>query len=506
MELGVLVRALGVGPVDYHSVVGGHIGVAVAGIHQIQIARLIVVVVGDGVKLAQRAVDQGVVLVGHQTIHQQLHIAGVNDLQLAAVDVELGVRTHLSGHAGHVFGNAVLHSGIVGVVVRHAADGEFAAFHRGVILGRRIIHRKDRLHQLLVQVAGIDSHVVLMEQIVQTHRKVVGGHKGSVVVGELEPDGDLFAVHFGGQDAVDVAVIGHAVVAFLVVIPLQMPGTGLLAIVVGEGQVRGQVQRLSQRSANRFLQRLIHLVGQLDVEAGGGQAVIGRADLVTGAVHHAVIAIAAGVDGDVGGGDGDGADRVRHGGTIEILRLSRHAVGVHGVQGRFVVGVQAVVALAAVGVICSIGAGFGLRVGQLNGVGQLDRREVGHRNIDLPHKAFVGLAILTLLVVVQNELIGPIGPIAFGPKAVGAGHIGISIGGINEFFLIQLLPADSQRQRIQAVDKVEIVILTITNHVLHRRSFVQQIVNILLDLVKGNGLAVGKISHEGRSVWICVHL
>ena len=224
------------------------------------------------------------------------------------------------------------------------------------------------------------------------------------------------------------------------------------------------------------------------------------------AVHignHAVIAIAAGVDGDVGGGDGDGADRVRHGGTIEILRLSRHAVGVHGVQGRFVVGVQAVVALATVGVICSIGAGFGLRVGQLNGVGQLDRREVGHRNIDLPHKAFVGLAILTLLVVVQNELIGPI---AFGPKAVGAGHIGISIGGINEFFLIQLLPADSQRQRIQAVDKVEIVILTITNHVLHRRSFVQQIVNILLDLVKGNVLAVGKISHEGRSVWICVHL
>ena len=214
------------------------------------------------------------------------------------------------------------------------------------------------------------------------------------------------------------------------------------------------------------------------------------------AVHignHAVIAIAAGVDGDAGGGDGDGADRVRHGGTIEILRLSRHAVGVHGVQGRFVVGVQAVVALAAVGVICSIGAGFGLRVGQLNGVGQLDRREVGHRNIDLPHKAFVGLAILTLLVVVQDKLIGPIA----GPKAVGAGHIGISIGGINEFFLIQLLPADSQRQRIQAVDKVEIVILTITNHVLHRRSFVQQIVNILLDLVKGNVLAVGKISHEG---------
>ena len=274
-----------------------------------------------------------------------------------------------------------------------------------------------------------------------------------------------------------------------------MPGTGVaLAVVVGEGQVLGQVQRLIQRSANRFLQRLIHLVGQLDVEAGGGQAVIGRADLVTGAVHHAVIAIAAGVDGDVGGGDGDGADRVRHGGTIEILRLSRHAVGVHGVQGRFVVGVQAVVALAAVGVICSIGAGFGLRVGQLNGVGQLDRREVGHRDIDLPHKAFVGLAILTLLVVVQNKLIGPI---AFGPKAVGAGHIGISIGGINEFFLIQLLPADSQRQRIQAVDKVEIVILTITNHVLHRRSFVQQIVNILLDLVKGNVLAVGKISHEG---------
>src|SRR5699024_9225273 len=117
----------------------------------------------------------------------------------------------------------------------------------------------------------------------------------------LEPDGDLFAVHFGGQDTVDVTVIGHAVVALLLVIPLQMPGTGLLAIVVGEGQVRGQVQRLIQRSANRFLQRLIHLVGQLDVEAGGGQArTSGRLYLV--AVHignHAVIAIAAGVDGDV---------------------------------------------------------------------------------------------------------------------------------------------------------------------------------------------------------------
>ena len=88
-----------------------------------------------------------------------------------------------------------------------------------------------------------------------------------------------------------------------------MPGTGLLAVVVGEGQVLGQVQRLIQRSANRFLQRLIHLVGQLDVEAGGGQArTSGRLYLV--AVHignHAVIAIAAGVDGDAGGGDGDGA-------------------------------------------------------------------------------------------------------------------------------------------------------------------------------------------------------
>ena len=286
-----------------------------------------------------------------------------------------------------------------------------------------------------------------------------------------------------------------------------MPGTGVaLAVVVGEGQVLGQVHdNVALVIYDLILIRglsnepIVYFRRQLDVEAGGGQArTSGRLYLV--AVHignHAVIAIAAGVDGDVGGGDGDGADRVRHGGTIEILRLSRHAVGVHGVQGRFVVGVQAVVALAAVGVICSIGAGFGLRVGQLNGVGQLDRREVGHRDIDLPHKAFVGLAILTLLVVVQNELIGPIGPIAFGPKAVGAGHIGISIGGINEFFLIQLLPADSQRQRIQAVDKVEIVILTITNHVLHRRSFVQQIVNILLDLVKGNVLAVGKISHEG---------
>ena len=205
----------------------------------------------------------------------------------------------------------------MGVVVRHAADGEFAAFHRGVILGRRIIHRKDRLHQLLVQVAGIDSHVVHMEQIVQTHRKVVGGHKGSVVVGELEPDGDLFAVHFGGQDAVDVAVIGHAVVAFLVVIPLQMPGTGVaLAVVVGEGQVLGQVHdNVALVIYDLILFRglsnepIVYFRRQLDVEAGGGQArTSGRLYLV--AVHignHAVIAIAAGVDGDVGGGDGDGA-------------------------------------------------------------------------------------------------------------------------------------------------------------------------------------------------------
>ena len=254
-----------------------------------------VVVVGDGVKLVQRAVDQGVVLVGHQTIHQQLHIVGVNDLQLAAVDVELGVLAHLSGHAGHIGGSFGHHVGGVSTVVRHAADGELAAFHRGIILvGGSIVYSNDRLDQLLVQIAGIDGHVVHMEQLVQVHRKVIGGHKVSFAVGELEPDGDLFAVHFGGQDAVDVAVIGHAVVALLLVIPLQMPGTGLLAIVVGEGQVLGQVQRLIQRSANRFLQRLIHLVGQLDVEAGGGQAVIGRADLVTGAVHHAVIAIAAG--------------------------------------------------------------------------------------------------------------------------------------------------------------------------------------------------------------------
>ena len=334
-----------------------------------------------------------------------------------------------------------------------------------------------------------------MEQIVQTHRKVVGGHKGFVVVGELEPDGDLFAVHFGGQDAVDVAVIGHAVVAFLVVIPLQMPSTGVaLAVVVGEGQVLGQVHdNVALVIYDLILFRglsnepIVYFRRQLDVEAGGGQARTSRR-LYLVAVHignHAVIAIAAGVDGDVGGGDGDGADRVRHGGTIEILRLSRHAVGVHGVQGRFVVGVQAVVALAAVGVICSIGAGFGLRVGQLNGVGQLDLFPYLDRNIDLPHKAFVGLAILTLLVVVQDKLIGSI---AIGAKAVGAGHIGISIGGINEFFLIQLLPADSQRQRIQAVDKIKVIfsstISARTDFVNNLCSFVYQIYHLIGDILE----------------------
>ena len=333
LELAVPIRSIGVGPVEGDLPVGGDIGVAVAGVHQVQVAQLRTVVLGDGVESIHRAVVQGIALVGDDAVHQQMHSIRISDLQPALIDVESGVCGDMGGDAVHLIGGGLIdHRGGGGVEIGHAPDGQRTGSHRRAVLLRVCAYRKLGLDPLLLQISGIDGHVILPEHAVHLDSKVVTDHEGIrvVLIGELEADGDLAIGGLSGQDAVDVAVIGHAGVAGIVVVPLQLPDPLFSAEVVSKGQIFGQVHHLLSIFIGDniggicvFDQPRIQITGQGDVEAWHGQSVVGGADLVSAAVDHALIAAAAGVDGDIGGLD---HDLPGVGGTVAVPVIGPHGV------------------------------------------------------------------------------------------------------------------------------------------------------------------------------------
>ena len=101
-----------------------------------------------------------------------------------------------------------------------------------------------------------------------------------------------------------------------------------------------------------------------------------------------------------------GLNGVGHGWPAEVLRLAGPAVAVHRVQGRAVVGVKAVVVLAAVRIVLAVSPLGSLGIRQLHGVGQLNRGKVGDGDVDLPHKALVGRTVLAFGVVFEHKVIG----------------------------------------------------------------------------------------------------
>ena len=132
--------------------------------------------------------------VGDDAVHQQMHSIRISDLQPALVDIESGVCGDMGGDAVHLIGGGLIdHRGGGGVEISHAPDGQRTGSHRRAVLLRVCAYRKLGLDPLLLQISGIDGHVLLPEHAVHLDSKVVTGHEGIrvVLIGELEADGDL---------------------------------------------------------------------------------------------------------------------------------------------------------------------------------------------------------------------------------------------------------------------------------------------------------------------------
>ena len=169
--------------------------------------------------------------------------------------------------------------------------------------------------------------------------KVVTGHK-FVPAGKLETDRNFSARCLSGQNTINVLAVGHAGIPGLVVVPLQLPSALLTAEVISKGQVLGQIDHLltlvidhNVCGSGALQQPVIHVLRQSNIEPRLRQAIRGFAYFVSAAVDHTVIAIAAGVDGNVGRADGDGAGRHR---SIAVL-------GPYSVQSRILLHLDLVI-------------------------------------------------------------------------------------------------------------------------------------------------------------------
>ena len=189
-------------------------------------------------------------------------------------------------------------------------------------------------------------------------------------------------------------------------------------------------------------------------------------------------------------------DSIADGGLGEVLRHTLVAVGIHRVQRGAEVGQQGGKMLAAVSVKLTVGTVSSLRISQLHGVGQLHGSKVAHGDVDLPHEALVGLAVLAVGVIAKDKVI-----IIAAAKAIDAGHIVVIKLRINQFRLIQLYTTHGQGQSVNVIDKVEIIgvsviVCAIADHVHDLGAGREQIVDVVLDIVEVDCLSTGQIVHE----------
>ena len=158
-------------------------------------------------------------------------------------------------------------------------------------------------------------------------------------------------------------------------------------------------------------------------------------------------------------------NRIGNRGLGEFLLLHRRTGAVFGVQNGALIGEQGLVGrniLFALQILRAVSAGIGFRGGQLDGIGQLDRRELGDILIDGPDKLVLGRIIVHLEAIVAIAQSTGI--------VTKVGHVAVRLG-------FQLRAADGQ-----ALDTIKVKLLT--DGVGHGGTGTDSVENVLGDCVK----------------------
>ncbi len=170
----------------------------------------------------------------------------------------------------------------------------------------------------------------------------------------------------------------------------------------------------------------------------------------------------------------------------EVQRIERRTGAVDGVQNGALIGEQCLVGrniLFALQILRAVGTGIGFGLGQLDGIGQLNRCKIGNIFVDGPDESIRSRIVQHLeTAVIFTQIFGIISEI---------GHVAVCLG-------FQLRAADSQLQR--AGNKIE----RIAHLVLHRGTGADGVEDVVLDLVEVNRLSTSQVAHEVRTPMIVV--
>ena len=183
-------------------------------------------------------------------------------------------------------------------------------------------------------------------------------------------------------------------------------------------------------------------------------------------------------------------NRVGHGRFRKFLRFTRLVITVNRIQGSRFVGQQSVIAFAAVLIILPIGTNFRLGIRQFNRVGQLNRGKLAYGNVHGPSELFLCASRGIRGLIGQN--VG-IYTIVSGTKTV---LIFANFCSRKCFF------SHCHCQRGSFVDKFEVVVIAVANHINNFGAGIQQIVNVVLDFFESHFAIASfrlQVIHECRS-------
>ena len=193
LEVAIGVCVFGQLPVDVQSLVGGYIGVAVVGIHQIQVL-VVHLRIGIGQTLVRQIVIQHVI--GQQVVGKQGNMA-VGNRYITAVDIVAGVSVRNSDDIGiHIADSAGIcnhicgHRGGGGIL---ATDGELA-----------FLQNQAGHHSLLIVVIYVDPLIAVLDLDDNVlYRTTVQGH-GIVLIERIVRDLEIII-----RDDIAVAVLDY---------------------------------------------------------------------------------------------------------------------------------------------------------------------------------------------------------------------------------------------------------------------------------------------------------
>ena len=311
IEGAALLGVPGDGPVDGDGVsaLHRHIGVAVGAIHQIQIHEVVLRILEFSLDCVFGGFYQRLRSC-RQLVCQQMNFCIVPDRDGAFVDVVSHVigcdsrdlikllRFFSYNCAGRIF---ALHAPDRQVTRIHK-DGIGVAFNNG-------------LNLICLDVfAAVDGHGIFLIQGFHIKLKPIAGLFLASCIFDQKPNGGLLSTGF---QLIDEFLIGNVVGTRRGVVHLQRPMlfSIFLLLFIDERKYIGEVHR-QRRVFLIFPQLVVQSGGQGDVEAGLREAVVvlrlalaaGR-DWISLAIDDFTgIAVAAGIDGDVGGGDDDLVD------------------------------------------------------------------------------------------------------------------------------------------------------------------------------------------------------